>query len=100
MVVTLSGCSGSFVVDIPADDDGPVCEATTGNCDEFDFNGCETDLATSMEHCGACGITCAAGDRCRDGRYNYKAHIYKCSLVNFIYGFLYTGMKVDIEKKA
>ncbi len=47
---------------------GPVCQAAKcavgtcaagwGNCDGTEENGCETDLATSAQHCGACDATC------------------------------------------
>lgn len=35
------------------------CNAGFGNCDGTLANGCETDLNTSLDHCGACGARCA-----------------------------------------
>ncbi len=40
----------------------PSCEAGYGNCDGDAANGCETDLNSTVEHCGACGRGCAGGD--------------------------------------
>jgi hypothetical protein len=37
------------------------CGAGRGDCDGQPANGCETDLETSVSHCGACGKACAAG---------------------------------------
>ncbi|MFO0644932.1 MAG: hypothetical protein U0326_01760 [Polyangiales bacterium] len=34
------------------------CNANFGNCDAIDGNGCETDLRTTLAHCGACGRAC------------------------------------------
>jgi hypothetical protein len=34
------------------------CDHGWGDCDGSDSNGCETDLAASAEHCGACGRVC------------------------------------------
>src|SRR5690606_12150199 len=35
------------------------CAGATGDCDGDPFNGCETDLDTSAEHCGACARACS-----------------------------------------
>ncbi len=35
------------------------CDAGFDNCDLTASNGCETDLAVSLAHCGACGRSCA-----------------------------------------
>ncbi len=35
------------------------CNALAGDCDGTASNGCETNLATSSAHCGACGRACA-----------------------------------------
>ncbi|MCL4751383.1 MAG: hypothetical protein KJ015_14515 [Myxococcales bacterium] len=37
------------------------CATGFGNCDDNVANGCETALASSTEHCGACGKSCAGG---------------------------------------
>ncbi len=37
---------------------GGSCESGYGNCDSNSGNGCETNLATSVNNCGACGNLC------------------------------------------
>ena len=37
---------------------GFECIGGYGNCDGNPANGCETDLATDISHCGACGSAC------------------------------------------
>ncbi len=39
-----------------------VCEAGWSDCDEDETNGCEQDIATDPDHCGACGEACPGGD--------------------------------------
>jgi len=34
------------------------CNPGFGNCDSNIFNGCETSILTSVQHCGACGVAC------------------------------------------
>jgi hypothetical protein len=34
------------------------CNILFGNCDSNLANGCETNLGTSLQNCGACGVTC------------------------------------------
>ncbi len=57
------------VVVVP--DAGTPCPAGRDDCDNNPDNGCEADLA-SLEHCGACGVRCAAGANaaasCQRGR--------------------------------
>src|SRR5262249_22305765 len=36
------------------------CTGTFADCDNDPKNGCETNLATSPTHCGACGTVCNA----------------------------------------
>ncbi len=36
-----------------------ACSAGRGDCDMNPTNGCETDIATTVAHCGACGRACA-----------------------------------------
>lgn len=38
-----------------------TCKAGFGHCSGGDEVGCETDLSTSAEHCGACGHSCLGG---------------------------------------
>ncbi len=45
-----------------------TCERDRGDCDGSLANGCEADLATSVAHCGACGMACGEGSPCVDGR--------------------------------
>ncbi|MDI1452197.1 hypothetical protein QHF85_49610, partial [Polyangium sp. 6x1] len=35
-----------------------ACTAPFGNCDQIPGNGCETDLQTTLAHCGACNAAC------------------------------------------
>lgn len=35
-----------------------TCSGTLGDCDSDYTNGCETDTATTVAHCGACGTVC------------------------------------------
>ncbi len=48
------------------------CNRGFGNCDGDPSNGCETNLATSPAHCGACGVrgveVCDGVDNTCDGR--------------------------------
>ncbi len=43
----------------PGPDTG--CPSGTGDCDGDTSNGCETDLTTDAEHCGACDHDCLGG---------------------------------------
>ena len=46
------------------------CAAGTANCDDDWTNGCETDILTSLDHCGACDAACAVTNgqvACIDG---------------------------------
>lgn len=48
------------------------CDPGWASCDGNDANGCETDIADSASHCGACGVVCptrphTATATCRDG---------------------------------
>ncbi|MBI5515104.1 MAG: FG-GAP repeat protein [Deltaproteobacteria bacterium] len=47
---------------------GFLCRPGTGDCDGSSTNGCETDLNTTVSHCGACRSACAAGEGCSAGR--------------------------------
>ena len=46
---------------------GIACVAGYGNCDGNSVNGCETNVFTNVNDCGACGNVCAAGARCTNG---------------------------------
>ena len=39
-----------------------ICTAGFGDCDRNAANGCETNLSTSVNNCGACGHACAAAN--------------------------------------
>ena len=44
------------------------CDTLRGDCDGLGANGCETDLQTSLTHCGTCGAACSGPDaRCIGG---------------------------------
>jgi hypothetical protein len=48
----------------------PSCGAGFEDCDGDPLNGCETDLGSSVRHCGACGARCnpeSASGECVDG---------------------------------
>jgi hypothetical protein len=42
------------------------CPSGKLNCDKNDVNGCEVD-STTTSNCGACGVTCGAGEVCDHG---------------------------------
>ncbi|MDO9022185.1 MAG: hypothetical protein Q7V43_34980 [Myxococcales bacterium] len=44
-----------------------ACNAGFGDCDGDGANGCETQLSTSAQHCGACARACPAGQACGGG---------------------------------
>lgn len=44
-----------------------TCAEGKGECDGNAATACETDLAGSAQHCGACGNACAAGQSCSAG---------------------------------
>lgn len=47
----------------------PVCEPQRADCDHDAGNGCEADLTSSSQHCGACGIACQTADcSCDNGK--------------------------------
>ncbi|MCC6903802.1 MAG: hypothetical protein IT377_32845 [Polyangiaceae bacterium] len=48
----IPGCSGGACL-------VAACVTGRGDCDGKLLNGCEVDLSTSSEHCGACGAACA-----------------------------------------
>ena len=46
---------------------GFTCNSGFGNCDGNAANGCETNLNTTDNHCGACGSACSASQACVSG---------------------------------
>jgi hypothetical protein len=53
-----------------------ACTAGFGNCDGNPTNGCETDLRSTLNHCGACGALCSvpnASPICAMGVCGYSA---------------------------
>ncbi|MBL8685151.1 MAG: hypothetical protein JNK05_38595 [Myxococcales bacterium] len=44
-----------------------TCVRDRGNCDANNVNGCESNLRTSSDNCGACGVRCLEGSACVDG---------------------------------
>ncbi len=44
-----------------------MCNAGFADCDMNPANGCETDLSSSSQSCGACGRVCASGQICSAG---------------------------------
>lgn len=62
-------CSTLPHADIERTDAGECllhCDANWGDCDGDPDNGCETNLELP-ENCGACGLTCGAGQNCGTG---------------------------------
>lgn len=57
---------------------GYVCDGAHGDCDGMSANGCETNVQTTVGHCGACGRACSVaggtgscvGGMCTVGRCN------------------------------
>ncbi len=43
------------------------CQSGFANCDGSPSNGCETDINTDLNNCGACGSPCGAGQSCAGG---------------------------------
>jgi hypothetical protein len=41
--------------------DAPSCPTGKADCDGNAANGCETDITTTVAHCGKCGNACASG---------------------------------------
>jgi alpha-tubulin suppressor-like RCC1 family protein len=44
-----------------------TCTAPQADCDQKVSTGCETNVQTNAQHCGACGNACAAGEVCSAG---------------------------------
>lgn len=48
------------------------CNSGFGNCNDNPADGCETDLSTNLQNCGACGRVCPAGPNsnpsCQNGQ--------------------------------
>ncbi len=49
-----------FAIDSSRSCIGTGCAAGWGECDGDPINGCETDVLTDLDHCGACGQMCGA----------------------------------------
>lgn len=59
----LMACGGRTGLDKPGD----ACLGISADCDGDAANGCEADLDTNRERCGACGDACEAGLFCSGG---------------------------------
>jgi hypothetical protein len=49
------------------DEPGCTCSPNRANCDGNSDNGCEINLLTDNNNCGACGIVCGGGMSCVSG---------------------------------
>jgi len=59
----VAGCSGSTCV-------VSSCTGTWGDCNQLPADGCEYDLSSDMQNCGACGAVCQldhASSQCQGG---------------------------------
>ncbi|MFO0605271.1 MAG: hypothetical protein U0324_18980 [Polyangiales bacterium] len=56
-----------------------TCSSGFGNCDGDASNGCETGLASSNTHCGACGRGCTGGQLCVSGTCTCPTGQVSCS---------------------
>ena len=45
----------------------PTCTVGFANCDGQSENGCETDITSSVAHCGGCDNACDSGQECSFG---------------------------------
>jgi hypothetical protein len=74
--------------------EGGACVCTGGfdDCDGAGDNGCETDLSSSEDHCGACGHGCLGGE-CSGGRClpATLAEVASPSTMAHVEGHLYIG---------
>jgi hypothetical protein len=43
------------------------CQPNRDDCDNSAGNGCEVDLLTDVNHCGACGTSCTSDQQCCNG---------------------------------
>jgi hypothetical protein len=46
---------------------GIACDEGFANCDNSRTTGCQTNLMTSKNHCGACSVQCGTGQTCVNG---------------------------------
>jgi hypothetical protein len=47
---------------------GLMCNAGFADCDMMGANGCEANLQSDSNNCGACGVRCGANSTCQAGR--------------------------------
>lgn len=69
--VAVAACARASRVDEAACSAGTcvitACDDGYEDCDTDPSTGCEVELATSVVHCGDCGVVCEFGEGCFDG---------------------------------
>ncbi|GAB4217005.1 MAG: hypothetical protein OHK0013_44120 [Sandaracinaceae bacterium] len=77
-----------------------ACEIGSGDCDGTAMNGCETNLRTTVEHCGSCGAACMlanATPACEEGR----CRVARCNVgFDNCNGLSTDGCEIDLRTDA
>jgi hypothetical protein len=65
---------------------GFVCDSGWADCNGLAADGCEVDLLTDVDHCGACDNMCMAGETCVDGMCEGGGSCYGGTARILVYG--------------
>jgi hypothetical protein len=99
LLLALSACAQVWGIEsrgldahVRCEDGNCVCTGGFDDCDGSPENGCETDLASSEDHCGACGHGCLGGG-CSGGRCLpiTLAKVKSSSAMAHVEGHIYLG---------